>query len=395
MGLASPGPVPWLWAWPAPLEPMARLVRDKPACPYPGAHKSGFSATIGHYARSRQRSERTIGPAQPMDVPEYNLPEQAIAQVPVEPRDAARLLVALGPAVEHAYVSDLPHFLAPGDVLVVNSSRVVPARLQLRKATGGAAEVLLLEPRTEPPATWEALVRPGRRLAPGTVLFAGSRPVLEVGERLADGARSVRALVDDLSAFGSLALPPYIHTPLADGRRYQTVYADKAGSVAAPTAGLHLTKALLDRCAERGVTIAQLDLAVGVGTFRPIKEEQVDAHTMHAERYSVPRATWEACQRATRVVAVGTTTVRALEAVAATGALEGRTQLYIRPGHHFSTVDVLMTNFHLPKSTLLVMLEAFAGPRWRELYEVALGAGYRFLSFGDAMLVARAGQAGG
>jgi S-adenosylmethionine:tRNA ribosyltransferase-isomerase len=326
-----------------------------------------------------------------MDVPEYNLPEEAIAQVPVEPRDSARLLVALGPEVEHAHVADLPRFLAPGDVLVVNSSRVVPARLRLRKATGGAAEVLLLEARTEPPATWEALVRPGRRLAPGTVLFAGSQPVLEVGERLGDGARLVRSLVEDLDAFGSLALPPYIHTPLDDGGRYQTVYADKAGSVAAPTAGLHLTKTLLDRCAEGGVAIAHLDLAVGVGTFRPIKDDNVDTHTMHAERYSVPRATWEACQRAARVVAVGTTTVRALESVAATGALEGRTQLYIRPGHHFSTVDVLMTNFHLPKSTLLVMLEAFAGPRWRQLYEVALGAGYRFLSFGDAMLVARGG----
>ena len=173
------------------------------------------------------------------------------------------------------------------------------------------------------------------------------------------------------------------------------MYADKAGSVAAPTAGLHLTKALLDRCAERGVTIAHLDLAVGVGTFRPIKDDQVDTHTMQAERYSVPRATWEACQRATRVVAVGTTTVRALESVATTGALEGRTQLYIQPGHNFSTVDVLMTNFHLPKSTLLVMLEAFAGPRWRELYEVALGDGYRFLSFGDAMLVAKAGRHAG
>jgi S-adenosylmethionine:tRNA ribosyltransferase-isomerase len=325
-----------------------------------------------------------------MDVPEYDLPEEAIAQAPAEPRDSARLLVALGPQVEHARVSDLARFLAPGDVLVVNSSRVVPARLRLRKGTGGAAEVLLLEPRAGGTESWEALVRPGRRLAPGTVLFAGSQPVLEVGERLPDGARLVRAMVEDLNAFGSLALPPYIRAPLADGDRYQTVYADKAGSVAAPTAGLHLTTTLLDQCAERGVTIAHLDLAVGMGTFRPIKDDQVDGHIMHAERYSVPRTTWEACQQAQRVVAVGTTTVRALESVAATGALEGRTQLYIRPGHHFSAVDVLMTNFHLPKSTLLVMLEAFTGPRWRELYELALGDRYRFLSFGDAMLVAKA-----
>jgi S-adenosylmethionine:tRNA ribosyltransferase-isomerase len=324
-----------------------------------------------------------------MDVPEYDLPEEAVAQVPVEPRDAARLLVALGPDVLHSRVSELPDLLGPGDVLVVNSSRVVPARLRLRKATGGAAEVLLLEPRAEPATTWEALVRPGRKLAPGTVLFAGSQPVLEVGERLPEGARVVRALVEDLSVFGSVALPPYIRKPLADDSRYQTVYADRAGSVAAPTAGLHLTNTVLDACVAGGVAVAHVDLAVGLGTFRPIKDDQVEGHTMHAERYSVPPLTWEACQQAKRVVAVGTTTVRALESVAATGALEGRTQLYIQPGHQFSVVDVLMTNFHLPKSTLLVMLEAFAGPRWRQLYKVALDNGYRFLSFGDAMIVAR------
>jgi S-adenosylmethionine:tRNA ribosyltransferase-isomerase len=325
-----------------------------------------------------------------MDVPEYDLPDHAIAQVPLEPRDAARLLVALGAEPQHAHVADLPRFLDEGDVLVVNTSRVVPARLTLRKATGGQAEVLLLEPRPAP-AVWEALVRPGRRLPPGTVLYSGSQPVLEVGERVADGARLVRALVDDLSVFGTMALPPYIKTPLADQERYQTVYAERAGSVAAPTAGLHLTPAVLDACAALAVPVVDVDLAVGVGTFRPIKDEQVDGHTMHSERYSVPASTWEACRQARRVVAIGTTTVRALESVAATGALEGSTQLYIRPGHHFSVVDVLMTNFHLPRSTLLVMLEAFTGPRWRELYKVALDNGYRFLSFGDAMLVGRAG----
>jgi S-adenosylmethionine:tRNA ribosyltransferase-isomerase len=168
------------------------------------------------------------------------------------------------------------------------------------------------------------------------------------------------------------------------------LFADRAGSVAAPTGGLHLTNTVLDACVARGVTVARLDLAVGLGTFRPIKDEQVKGHNMHAERYSVPPLTWEVCQQAKRVVAVGTTTVRALESVAATGALEGRTQLYIQPGHHFSVVDVLMTNFHMPKSTLLVMLEAFAGPRWRRLYKVALDNGYRFLSFGDAMIVDKA-----
>jgi S-adenosylmethionine:tRNA ribosyltransferase-isomerase len=324
-----------------------------------------------------------------METPFYHLPQEAIAQVPVEPRDAARLLVAIDTGLTHKRVADLPGLLGEGDVLVVNSSRVVPARLLLQKETGGAAEVLLLEPRPGPPGTWEALVRPGRRLAPGTVLFAGRQPVVEVGERLPEGARVVKALVDDLEPFGALALPPYIHRPLGDQARYQTVYADRPGSVAAPTAGLHLTQTVLDECERRGVVVAQVDLAIGLGTFRPIKDDQVEGHTMHPERYTVPDATWEACKAARRVVAVGTTTVRALESAGATGLLDGRTQLYVRPGHHFSVVDVLMTNFHQPRSTLLVMLEAFAGPRWRELYAVALRENYRFLSFGDAMLVGK------
>ncbi|HXR21979.1 MAG TPA: tRNA preQ1(34) S-adenosylmethionine ribosyltransferase-isomerase QueA [Acidimicrobiales bacterium] len=324
-----------------------------------------------------------------MDVPSYELPEEAIAQVPAGPRDSARLLVALGPEPAHLRVRDLPSLLGDGDVLVVNDSRVVPARLRLHKATGGAAEVLLLEPVPERPGSWEALVRPGRRLPPGTVLYAGDLAVVEVGEEIGDGSREVKSLVDDLGAFGSLALPPYVHTQLAEPGRYQTVYADRPGSVAAPTAGLHLTHAVLEECVRRGATVERLELAVGLGTFRPIKGGQVDGHLMHSERYSVPERTWDACKRAKRVVAVGTTTVRALESAAATGALEGRTELYIRPGHDFSVVDVLMTNFHQPRSTLLVLLEAFAGPQWRGLYETALEEGYRFLSFGDAMVVDR------
>jgi len=324
-----------------------------------------------------------------MDAPDYLLPEEAIAQVPAEPRDSARLLQGLSDPPAHLRVSDLPALLGPGDVLVVNSSRVVPARLRLYKRSGGAAEVLLLEPLPGQPGRWEALVRPGRRLAPGTVLFSGRTPVVEVGERRAGGNREVTSLVDDLTAYGSVALPPYIRRPLADPERYQTVYSDQPGSVAAPTAGLHLTERVLDECRDRGVTVAAVDLAVGLGTFRPIKDGPVEAHTMHAERYRVPAATWQACQEAARVVAVGTTTVRALESAAATGRLEGRTELFIQPGHRFSAVDVLMTKFHQPRSTLLVMLEAFAGPRWRGLYELALAEGYRFLSFGDAMVVGR------
>jgi len=304
-----------------------------------------------------------------MDVPDYDLPESAIAQVPAARRDAARLLVALDQTVRHLRVAALADLLEPGDLLVVNTSRVVPARLALQKQSGGAAEVLLLEPVPGRPGRFQALVRPGRRLPPGTVLYSGAQAVVEVGERLSDGSREVQGLVDDLAPFGALALPPYIHHPLEDPERYQTVYAERPGSVAAPTAGLHL--------------------AVGLGTFRPIKAARVEEHAMHSERYSIARSTWEACQGARRVVAVGTTTLRALESAAASGILEGRTELFIRPGYPFRVVDVLLTNFHQPRSTLLVLLQAFAGPRWRELYAVALEEGYRFLSFGDAMIVAR------
>jgi S-adenosylmethionine:tRNA ribosyltransferase-isomerase len=324
-----------------------------------------------------------------MDVPDYQLPPEAIAQTPVEPRDAARLLVALGPEPDHRRVHDLPTLVGPGDVLVVNTSRVIPARLALRRANGGPAEVLLLEPLPGPAGMWQALVRPGRRLPAGTVLYSGDVAVVQVGERLADGARQVTSLVESLEAFGHLALPPYIHGHVGDPERYQTVYADRPGSVAAPTAGLHLTRALLDRCRQRGVVVAGVDLAVGLGTFRPIKAERLEDHPMHSERYRVPEQTWDACTKAARVVAVGTTVVRSLESVAASGQLEGRTELFIRPGHHFSVVDVLLTNFHQPRSSLLALLEAFCGPRWRDLYALALAQGYRFLSFGDAMVVSR------
>ena len=325
--------------------------------------------------------------------PDYELPGSSIAQHPLEQRDAARLLVALGGQVSHAHVRDLPVLLGPGDVVVVNTSKVVPARLALHKASGGAAEVLLLEPLPGSEGHWEALVRPGRRLPPGTVLWAGSEAVVEVGERTAEGNRVVRALTEDLERFGALALPPYIHAPLQDPERYQTVYADRPGSVAAPTAGLHLTHEVLEGCRRAGAVVVEVDLAVGLGTFRPIKQGAVEAHDMHSERYHVPEETWAACRHARRVVAVGTTTVRALEAAGASGQLSGRTDLFIQPGFDFGVVDVLLTNFHQPRSTLLVLLEAFAGPGWRRLYSSALEEGYRFLSFGDAMHVDRTGAA--
>jgi S-adenosylmethionine:tRNA ribosyltransferase-isomerase len=335
----------------------------------------------------------TVGHSEATDAYDYHLPAERIAQVPAEPRDSARLLVAVDDdgSVEHRRVSQLPDLLAPGDLLVVNDTRVIPARLLLEKPTGGRVEVLLLEPAGDG-RRWEALVRPSRRVPPGSVLYRAGRPVVEAGPDA--GAGDGRRLVDlcdpaGAAEAGQVALPPYVHEPLADPDRYQTVYARTPGSVAAPTAGLHLTPELLGRCQAAGAGLAQVDLAVGLGTFRPITTERVEDHRMHSERYSVSAQTMERCRDAARVVAVGTTTVRALESAAATGRLQGRTDLFIRPGFRFRVVDVLLTNFHMPRSSLLVMLAAFAGPRWRRLYELALGEGYRFLSFGDAMIAAR------
>lgn len=325
---------------------------------------------------------------------DYVLPPAAIAQRPVWPRDAARLLVDLrslpaGPV--HARVRDLPRWLGPGDLLVVNETRVIPARLRARRATGGRAEVLLLERRDD--GTWEALVRPGGRLRAGERLDVGPGLAVVIGDRLDGGSRLVRIEADDeeeaLARWGEVPLPPYIREPLDDPERYQTVYARRPGSVAAPTAGLHLTGELLDACRARGVEVATVELAVGLDTFKPVTAERPEEHRMHTERYAVPAATMAACAAARRVVAVGTTTVRALETAAATGALAGRTGLFIHGDFRFRVVDVLLTNFHQPRSTLLMLLDAFIGDRWRALYELALDRGYRFLSFGDAMLVER------
>jgi S-adenosylmethionine:tRNA ribosyltransferase-isomerase len=328
---------------------------------------------------------------------DYELPTSAIAQTPIEPRDAARLLIDEGPgaAPTHGRVTQLPDLLLPGDVLVVNTTRVLPARLRTTRATGGAAEVLLLEPVDDAgPATWEALVRPSAKLRPGTKLELGDDLTVVVGDDLGEGRRRVEVLhpggsdlLDVLARHGEVPLPPYITEPLRDAERYQTTYADQPGSVAAPTAGLHLTTAVLDRVRARGIEVLDVELVVGLGTFRPIATDRVEDHQMHAERYRVPEATLAACAAAERVVAVGTTTVRALESAAATGRLEGRTELFIHGDRPFAVVDALMTNFHQPRSSLLVLVEAFVGPRWRDLYATALAEGYRFLSFGDAMLL--------
>ena len=391
-----------------------------------------------------------------MDEFDYELPSSAIAHVPADPRDSARLLVDPGPcrAPEHRHVTDLPSLLGPGDLLVVNETRVMPARLPLRKRTGGAAEVLLLEPlASRPPGTggavaevsrpatasersevaWAALVRPSRRIADGTVLVSERDPNVRVvvGERLDRQRRAVHVLVGEtpladvsqarlLERAGEAPLPPYIDPDMARGAiaqrlgvdaadsdaaraaladRYQTVYARSDGSAAAPTAGLHLTERVLEALRSNGVGIATVDLTVGLATFAPVTAEHADEHEMHTEHYRVSAQTLAACAAAECVVAVGTTTVRALEAAArqrqrprpAAGTADvcGGTDLFLRRDAEFLLVDAMLTNFHMPRSSLLLLIDAFIGPRWRDLYEMALANGYRFLSFGDAMLLRR------
>jgi S-adenosylmethionine:tRNA ribosyltransferase-isomerase len=326
---------------------------------------------------------------------DYDLPEAAIAQHPLERRDAARLLVDRGPqrAPEHRTVGDLARLLEPGDLVVVNDTRVRRARLRLRKPTGGAVEVLLLTPTGPPTGAWEALVRPSKRVPSGMLLHGPGGLSVRAGEDLGDGRRRVVVESGDPEAVGEVPLPPYITATLDDPERYQTVFARRAGSAAAPTAGLHLTDRVLEACRDRGIAVAPVELVVGLDTFRPIAVDDLDDHPMHSEAYDVPEATWQAVEATRdaggRVVAVGTTVVRALESVAATGRLAGPTDLFIRPGHQFTAVDRLLTNFHLPRTTLLALVAAFVGDRWRDLYAAALADGYRFLSFGDAMLIGR------
>ncbi len=335
-------------------------------------------------------------PPQTPDDIEYHLPPEAIAQHPLQQRDSARLLVDHGGVVEHRRVRDLADLLDPGDVVVVNDTRVLPARLPLRRASGGAAEVLLLEERDD--GRWEALVRPSRKLPPGTVVRGAGLDVV-VEDDFGDGRRMVsldpgsRPLMEVLAEVGLAPLPPYIHAHLDDPERYQTVFADRPVSAAAPTAGLHITNDVLDRLRRKGVEVVTVELAVGLDTFRPVQVEHLDDHVIHTERYLVPDSTANAVESAERVVAVGTTSVRALETWAATGEREGRSSLFIRRPYQWRVVDRLLTNFHLPRSTLLCLVDAFVGSRWREIYSLAIDEGYRFLSFGDAMLLDRMDQA--
>lgn len=329
---------------------------------------------------------------------DYDLPEAAIAQEPVEPRHTARLLDTRN--LEDHRFSDLPSLLRPGDLVVVNRTRVRPARLHGSKlGTGGKVEALVL--RRIDTERWELMVRPARRLRQGSLIRFGeieaellTDPDNGVALATMKGPADVETLFE---AAGEVPLPPYITSELADPERYQTIFADKVGSAAAPTAGLHFSPEVVSALAERNIDLTAVELEVGLATFRPITTEEIEDHRMHTESYRVPEEAVEAVSRCRgrggRVVAIGTTVLRTLESVAtARGGIaagQGETDLYVTPGFEFKVVDLLVTNFHLPRSSLTVLVAAFIGERWLEAYEVALERGYRFLSFGDAMLCER------
>ena len=328
---------------------------------------------------------------------DYALPADRIAQRPAQPRDASRLLVLdrTSGSIQHRSFRDLPTLLTPGDALILNETRVIPARLRARKLPGGGrVELLLLERGS--PRTWQALVG-GKGLQPGRRLQVEGGPQAEVIEQM-DGARRLvrfdRPITPELERLGESPLPPYIHEPVRDPSEYQTVYARNPGSAAAPTAGLHFTPALLQSLEEGGLRIGRVTLHIGLDTFAPVRASDPRRHAIHSEWCSVPEAALEAVAAARaegrRVVAVGTTVVRALETAAAAqlSPFEGRTGLFILPGFVFKLVDAMLTNFHLPRSTLLMLVSAFAGrERVLAAYEAAKESGYRFYSFGDAMLI--------
>ncbi|MDB9524915.1 tRNA preQ1(34) S-adenosylmethionine ribosyltransferase-isomerase QueA [Oscillatoria sp. CS-180] len=337
----------------------------------------------------------------------YELPSECIAQNPVEPRDHARLLtITSATHHNHNHVYDLPELLQPGDLLVLNDTKVLPARLFGRKPEGAAVEILLLEERSH--LEWLALVKPGRRLKPGTRIHFGdpSAPPELMADVVASdpetngrilhftipGAASFYEVCDRL---GKMPLPPYITNSTAPADRYQTIYAEKVGAVAAPTAGLHFTPELFERLQSKGIDHTFITLHVGVGTFRPVESETITEHKMHAEWLDVSTTTVETIRQTKakggRVIAVGTTVTRALEGAAQSGELQpfqGKTNLFIYPGYQWQVLDGLMTNFHLPESSLMMLVSAMIGrKRLLQLYGEAVRSSYRFYSFGDAMLV--------
>jgi len=335
---------------------------------------------------------------------DYKLPEALIAQHPMEPRDLSRLLVCSrsGGPREHRHFRDITAYLRPSDALVINVTRTIPARLiGEREGTGGAVELLLL--RRLNAVTWEALVRPGRKLRPGAVCVFGEGLLrAEIMDcTSADGGRTIRFSHDGvfeelLDRLGTMPLPPYIHETLGDPARYNTVYAAQDGSAATPTAGLHFTEELLQKIQGMGVEIVPILLHVGLGTFRPVKAEDAEDHVMHAEYYEVSQAAADSLNaaraRGGRIVCVGTTSVRTLETVTGADRIvkagAGFTDIFLTPGCDFHATDALITNFHLPKSTLLMLISAFMGrENALEAYEEAVRERYRFFSFGDAMVI--------
>jgi S-adenosylmethionine:tRNA ribosyltransferase-isomerase len=328
----------------------------------------------------------------------YHLPAAAIAQQPLEPRDASRLL-DVDDLSDHTF-SDLPSLLTPGDVLVVNRSRVRAARLLGTKVVGGGrVEALLLRPLSGD--RWQAVVRPARRLRPGSVIdFGAIQATIENISQ--DGPVEISLqtagdLEDAVAAIGTVPLPPYIRKQLDDPERYQTIFARTIGSAAAPTAGLHFTPRLVEALRARSIKVVEIELIIGLDTFRPISAVNIEDHQIHSENLTIPTEAADAINdRSGNLVAVGTTVVRALESRAepdgrvVAGSVD--TRLYITPGYRFRVVDRLITNFHLPGTSLIVLVAAFMGERWRLAYETALGRGYRFASFGDAMIASRIGE---
>ena len=332
----------------------------------------------------------------------YDLPEELIAQHPLERRDGSRLLKlnkATG-ELEHRHFYDLPDYLRPGDLLVMNNSRVLPARLIGHRPTGGAVEVLLLRDLGE--NKWECLVRPGKKMRPGQeVTFGDGQLTATVEDVVEGGNRIVKFACDGiflevLESLGKMPLPPYIKEELSDPERYQTVYSKEPGSAAAPTAGLHFTPELMDKIRAMGVDIEFVTLHVGLGTFRPVKEDEIESHEMHSEFCIMPRETADAINRTRasggRVIAVGTTSCRTIESFADPDghmdAKSGWTDIFIYPGYEFKCIDGLITNFHLPESTLIMLVSALAGREHiLSAYKTAVEERYRFFSFGDAMLI--------
>ncbi len=334
---------------------------------------------------------------------DYSLPQELIAQDPVIERDSSRLMVVRldGEDFEHRRFGNLVEYLKPGDALIINDTKVIPARLiGCKETTGARVEVLLLKQLDA--RRWETLVRPGKKAGPGTrLIFKKNLLACRILDNTAFGGRVVEmdfagAFEEILAEVGIMPLPPYIKKPLMDKNRYQTVYARLAGSAAAPTAGLHFTAGLLARIKEMGVAVAPVLLHVGLGTFRPVKVEDITKHNMHAEYYEVPEETVLAIsgarERGGRIVAVGTTTTRCLESASdGSGRLRpgsGWTDIFIYPGYKFKVIDGMVTNFHLPRSTLLMMVSALAGrEKIIAAYQEAVRRGYRFFSFGDAMII--------